>query len=596
MLLATTLLFAIVTDPASHNADLIHVNHPLGAVLGSGSTNSVYLAPLPMDPATESGNPSLAPSGGNRRISADRVIDLVRRVVAPDEWDAPGRSIDIATRGQNRLLSVTAPAAVQDDIAKALRYIASHVQRDIRIRCDAYSIGSDGGDLAGFVGARDAAERAKSRANQGDFEAVFGATLRCVAGMPVFTSRTTDRSYLIDYAVEVAQTAAIHDPIVKSAVLGTALAIRAEVLSANEVVMHFGIRHAYEAAPPRVVDASADVQLSIESRTMFENRSPGTIEAPTIAFETLSGAARLEKGVPSVAFVAPLSSGDYDDRGLLVVFTLESVGEASPAFTVGSNSLAIVDLAAHFDPQVSIATVAALAGSSRGYDQQEWEGLTSPIAIPAAAAPEHPHPEADALLNYATLLLVSDNTSFEMEAGYAFIIGQSSAADLATRLTAVCSAPISTATLVGTAASAADENERRAVFAMPLAGSRFLAIDGIEENLLMDADVEVANGCAIADPTTITILTGRCVQAAISAESNAEIVAVSGFGRSRISPIESQHHRTAGSPILERARFAASRFAADLRFAANAGAQRIDGFAPDGEGASFDLDLRVVKR
>lgn len=578
--------------------DLVFASYPLDAIVAPAANESVRLWVLPLPPVSMSPDPSAGPSTAVRRVLSDRILDLVRRVVAVDEWEAPGRSIEIHRRDDFDSLAVAAPAAVHAQVRETLGFLAAHFRREVRVRCQVYSMVDRIEGLESFVGAKDVGARIQEQQDSGTLVPVLDSRLILVAGAPGVASRSIERSFLVDYDVEIAQSAAIHDSIVSTALLGTSLIARADVLSDDEVLLHFAARHAAEKSAARVVDASARVEFAIDSRVAFEQRAPGNIEEPTLEFQLLAGAARLMKGTPVIAFVAPLGAGEGDDRGLLVSFEVESIAAASPHFESGGRVLSIVDLAALLDSGMYVPRFSPHAGGMRtSFEDVEWDGFNSQIVIGHASPPSSGPSVTESFVHHLADQL-GESATIEVDSGFLFVVAPTPVADSVARIGSLFGALPSTASLVGTTKVAGDASAPAfAAFAVPLAGRRFAALNGIEENWLVDCDVDVANGAAAANPNVSTKLFGRFLHGTANLDpSNGELVSLSGSSRVRSSAITPIFHNSPTLPRLERAETCSTRFEAAIGFAGNRGAERFASAFSNGRDSVFDLEFKRITR
>lgn len=589
---AVPILLAALVPSDAAPSELVLASYSLEAIVPPASDGGIELAILPYEPRyvtlSRGGFESRA-----RRVGAENIVDLVRRVVTPEEWEAPGRFIEVIPRGDSESLRVRAPAQVHSEVQRCLAFLGSHFRRTARVKFRAFSIAQPIAGLESIVESSSVGTRMTEWLASGALIPLVDSEMRWMVGAPAAISHAIERSYLVDYDVEIAEAAAIHDAIMTTAMLGVAAAARADVIDDDEVLLHFAARNAAEKSPARIVDASARVDLAIESRLSFERREPGTIEAPVIEFQTLAGAARLQKGRPAVALVAPIESETGIVRGLLVEFELVSLSAAAAEFESGGRFLAVVDLAARLEPRFEVPVISPFAGSTRGsIDGSAWEGAGSSIAIlHSGYVPETGDLVADRLAS-----VLPESVSLSVDSGFAFAVSPSTVGELVTRAATSLESDPSRSSLLGlTAASSESSRAASVAFAMPIAGRRFLAICGVEQNLLVDADVEVANRTAIANPTVVTMLFGRFLQASTAIDAfGSDLVDLHGFGRTPTSAIDNFNHNASASPRFERIESCSTRFGAVLEFGAGRNGDRIGMAFPVDRKETLDLELKLV--
>lgn len=596
MLVGVLLALAAAASEAAAPQDLVSATYSLSSLAAPEADTEFAIALLPYRPrGVTRSEPA---SSRARHLPGDDVVDLVRRVVAPEEWEVPGRSIEFVPGQGAGSLSVRAPAAVHAEVRRCLTFLASHVRRAARVECSAYSVTRVIDGLESLAGASDAGVKIGEWVKSGALVPVLRSSLALHASSPVIVARARERAYLVDYDVEIAEASAIHDAIVATAQLGVEVAARADVIDADEVILHFAARHAEEKSPPRAVDASARVEVAIESKLVFERREPGWIEAPVIEFQALAGAIRLETGRIAVAFVAPIAADDAESRGLLLSFELTSLSPAPAQFESGGRLLTVADLAASLDPGVDVPELSPAAGSLRNeLDAPEWVGFASPVEIRHLPV-ENASPRNAEIVATRLLAALPESASLDIRAGFAITVSTTPVADAIARAVTGLRVEPSAASLLGFATPEPGSSEPGSVaFSIPLAGGRALALCGVEQNLLVDADVDVANRAAIANPSIATMLFGRFVEAAIDPDAAGDArVDLRGFGRARVSAIDLLSHNASGSPRFERVESCATRFSAAVELGDGAAETRVSPAFPTAAGGALDLVLRRVAR
>ncbi|MCZ6597025.1 MAG: hypothetical protein O7B99_05250, partial [Planctomycetota bacterium] len=152
----------------------------------------------------------------------DVVVDLIQNVLGA-EFEYEGRRIDMS--GENELL-VLAPQEIQQKVRRILAALEGALSGAVQIRIDVVTMPAEGAgglpeesvvDAARVDGLLEAMGRASSRETY---------ELRLSPGRTSMLDLMREIPVLVDYDVEIAQGAAIHDPIVGYAEEGTRLLVR----------------------------------------------------------------------------------------------------------------------------------------------------------------------------------------------------------------------------------------------------------------------------------------------------------------------------------------------------------------------------------
>lgn len=300
--------------------------------------NTLMLATVPLE---EGGALESFAAESGQRFTEDRVLDLLTRVVATDEWQLPGRAISI-DRAIEPILLVTAPQQTQTEIQRCLEFLATHFRRSLRVRAEIYSIAN--GTNLGAVPDGDARAWITGLMNAGALASSNDVTLGLTSGSPRLWSRTRTRSTVRHFETEIAQRASSAWPNLDVFETGDRLLVRADCGIGNQVTVRFVAHHVDDARPMRKIDCIFNSSVATNDRILENNREL-TIESPQLEFSTLGGSFALVPNQTRVAFVTPSGSDELDHYGMLVALTLESVAPAEREFRSGDRTLMILDTA-----------------------------------------------------------------------------------------------------------------------------------------------------------------------------------------------------------------------------------------------------------
>ncbi len=512
-MLAPILMLLLSTDAPT---GIVRVSYPLDSVIAPREPGHAVMPSIAFAGGGRMYNniAETQPIADARRVTCDEIADLVRRAISPEEWQSPGRSI-AAFDEQSPALVVTAPQETQTRVRDFLAFLGTHFRRPIELRFDAYDVVGYDDALSSLGASADAKGAIAQLQAKKVLVPRISNTLHLIAGVPSTFARTRERSYLADFEVEIADSAAIHDPIVDTYSLGFTLCARADVTIDGQALLTFGARNTFEKRPLRRIEVTSITDLVSDGHTQLARKDPGFVEAPTIAFQTLAGTSVLATGTTRVAFVAPLTGNGDDERGLLLAFTVESVGAAAPTFRAGDLEVAVRDFASTMRGDGRMPTLPLSASSPRAtlraYDEPE---LWAPIDIEAAAMPDVAPVEVAAAVESAT----SDSAngaSVDVHRGFLFVVGApKTASEIADRVVAGLHASPVARDFVGVASPRvgggdADDTGKRAIFCLPAAMGNAIAFHGVEEAVLVDADVDVANHASMSNPMVSAQFTGR---------------------------------------------------------------------------------------
>lgn len=519
LLVAFSLAFA---EPAP--AESITRFHELCAVLPSGNSTSVHLATMPLPPQNFLGDvgetEELIP------FEPETIADLLRRAVAPQEWEYEGRALDVRSGPNGPLLAVTAPPSVQAEVERLLDYIARSLAPSIRVRVDLYRIqGTPQEQLPAGPGGAGTAERLRALVASGGLARLHSEQLALASGHPILRMATRSTMFVRDYDVEIAEAAVIAQPMVDEYRTGLAAIYRADRSADGSVLLSFALRQAQDDGPATNMDLRSGSYV-VPENGRDDMQSAGLVQVPRIAFATLCGSARLAAGTTWCAFAT--APGGAGPGGTLVALALEPSETPPDAFRSGDRSFILRDVAGNAAAGVKVPRLGnrALEIESPGSEIEEHE---VPLVLSI-------HPFGSAESGCMEGLAPQQPEDGGVDAGaishFVYAIGPHAAAAAAVdALIARLPAPRDFGGVTFSAGKGGT------IACLPAARGAAFALVGTEETYVYDYDVDVANRAAIANPNVVAAVDGIALRASAAPDSQ---------GRFRVVASVKAHLRVGG--------------------------------------------------
>jgi hypothetical protein len=173
-------------------------------------------------------------------LDADQIVDLIRTAVAPGSWDEGGVWIE-ARPGRIMVRNLT---SVQAGIAQLLERLRESLGRAVAVELSVVAVPEERGGLTDEDVARLVAAEPLGRAR-----------LLCGVGQQVVQRHGRRRAYLSDYDVEIAESAAIGDPISLDVFEGLGAEVRAcPDSSGHGAVLHLRVERTGVETPIRRIE------------------------------------------------------------------------------------------------------------------------------------------------------------------------------------------------------------------------------------------------------------------------------------------------------------------------------------------------------
>lgn len=294
--------------------------------------------------------------GREQLLSTDALQGLVRDLVHPELWEGSTKA-QVALDGGR--LVVTAPSAVQAEVAAFLDALWSELSVRVRLEAQLLRLSAEAFDALPAEGLRAALLQGRPSAEQvralvalagQDGDAVRLATLAC-PGRWTLLARTTARTWLLDYDVEIAQDSVVANPQVQRVLTGLRLDLRPCVMPAAPGAPAPGAGRLVR------LDVLVDIAEPLgEPRSVDLEADPfGLLDLPALR-------------VLRLASVLPLASGETgallvrtDDDVRVVLLSATVTGGPAPQPAAGA-LVRRIDLSALTLPRVSAGLTSEGAG------------------------------------------------------------------------------------------------------------------------------------------------------------------------------------------------------------------------------------------
>ncbi len=155
--------------------------------------------------------------------SEEMILDFIRELVQPDQWDLAGRRLDLV----DGVGVMRAPQSVIDETKKLLAYMNRRVYGTVEVQLTVYQANSSDVKIdQGAILSNSDADALVSRGRESaGWKKVLGKNLLLRSGQPVMETSQTFHSFLADYDLEIADSSVIADPVVS--VVGEGVTVHA---------------------------------------------------------------------------------------------------------------------------------------------------------------------------------------------------------------------------------------------------------------------------------------------------------------------------------------------------------------------------------
>lgn len=181
--------------------------------------------------------------GENGRIDMESLSEFLKETIAPGTWDGPENAMTL----DRHELCVTAPTETQERIRGVLDLLEARAARVVVVDVDAIELspeGLKGFDLqAGALDDRTAAELLVALRDPARGRIRHQMSVRAAPGVRTHTASLRRRTYLRDFDIEIAQGAAVADPVTGTLDEGAVLDVTAHFSTARDV-FHLELRFA----------------------------------------------------------------------------------------------------------------------------------------------------------------------------------------------------------------------------------------------------------------------------------------------------------------------------------------------------------------
>lgn len=500
-------LLLATNDPSA--AELTRSTHDLGSIIQRPISNRAVIRTLPLNPGP--GDDDIFDSVESEPAGADQIVDLLYNTVSPEEWQYEGRHIQISGSEKHPRLVIDAPAPVQKEVARFLQYVDKALNRRVRVRVDVFHIAEVGPALMPLLGTSET-KIAEELRSQLALELRESFELRVLSGEPAERSQLERRLYTRDFDVEIAQGAAVHQPVSEQYAIGTALALRSEIGTDNKALVSFAIHDAWELGGPRPIAAESYFMVSSEAGIDF-TKGASNLESPSVHFATIAGSARLGVGQTTTVFAALPENSQDAAEGVLAMITVEYIDGEPGTFNSAGRELAIRTVAGDASTgfQSPRFNREALRFSYNGMMERDEDGVL-PLNLVLSGNSDGADMIIDSAMDAAYGYAEDAGMQLGRFGGVAYAIGPTGkATEVLSRVLA--GIPTIQSIPPAVAEMTIRRKAKAGVQAIPLfavsggTGDAFVAA-GVQETYILSNDVDVANNSSICNPNVSAIVSG----------------------------------------------------------------------------------------
>ncbi|MBI2921906.1 MAG: hypothetical protein HYY18_12540 [Planctomycetes bacterium] len=499
------------------------------AVLGAAHAN--YPGPdigFP-DAESQSGPIGIGSSDDDEEIcwlAGEELVDLVRNNIDPDSWEDGRNSVAY----QDGVLVVTTTKENHDRIRQYLGVLRARLYRTVVMEADVLLLAP--GVLDAQAGSLLTAEqlRAIEAAAADPARGRLVSSLRAVAtnGQRVHTSALTGQSYVRDYDIEIAQHQAIADPVV-------ALRNDGYVLDVTPFIAHDGATVLVETRFA-AADTTAILQFVTGEPTL------GILEQPDVALHQTRTSLMLPPGRTAVLSSSVFSRGPRPGWASVVLLRAGIQADPLPADLESKEKrvLRAYDIAAitrnlrsYPGPKLGVlrlggeAGTGAIFGLPEGADAgmvidpdslvellranvapESWENRLNQASISGGQLLVYNSPEAQKQVEEFLGGLAAARAQLISVEGWLVALDES---EWRARRGVFGGAEVGEAAwseLLGAAAKGETVRMVGSVRTLGQNGSRFHAARGAQRALVLDYDVEIAQGASALDPVVTDLCEG----------------------------------------------------------------------------------------
>ncbi|MBL8900223.1 MAG: hypothetical protein JNM84_21510 [Planctomycetes bacterium] len=277
-------------------------------------------------------------------IDPGQMIDLLRNVVAPERWEEPGYALRV---DESRRLVATASSEVHADLSRALSFLDAHLGRTQDIAVEVYPIAAGSAIPSEVGGVLSAAASQRFVEELRASKAVGAPRAWTVRATPLgFGSAggSNQHRLVVDLDVEIAQAAAIADPVVDELRIGTETTIRATPIQGG-VCLHLLYQHSELLSPIAAKQTGIYRELSNSETGSFERGVLNfELQHPRVGFASLSSKVCIPQG--SELLLVHRAKSPWGESGRLLRVRPLTRPEAPRVFALGQRALALRDVSA----------------------------------------------------------------------------------------------------------------------------------------------------------------------------------------------------------------------------------------------------------
>jgi hypothetical protein len=301
-------LLVAVPSGATTEAEDLHVLVMDLPVIESSTAGAFLLLPFVEYLALDGEDDGQEPT--DEGLDAETIVHLVRELVRPEQWEESGRFVDLSP--DQRKLVAKAPAPVLQEVERFLEYLANGLGVSIELRVELYRAeAGPGATFDPIVEDREADRALRAALDQGSLSLLTRRILHLRPGVPAVEGSETRHSHVVDYDVEIAQSAIVFDPVSANALEGLRIGARVVPDREGGRFVELALRH---QSLTRISGEALDLEGAlVGGDRLLGVEVPREVQSADVGFASLATRLHLQAGKSAFLRAASRLSSGGDD-------------------------------------------------------------------------------------------------------------------------------------------------------------------------------------------------------------------------------------------------------------------------------------------
>lgn len=516
-------------------------------------------------------------------LDPGQLLDLLRNLVAPERWEEPGFSLRSDATG--RIVATAAPE-VHADLARALAFFDAHFGRTQDLAVEVYPIAA-GAAIPSEVGGISTAAVSQRFVEELRASKLLGSprawTVRATPLSFASGGGSQEHRIVVDLDVEIAQAAAIADPVVDQISIGTQTTLRAAA-SSGGVWLHLLYEHREFLSPVAAKPVGIYRELSHAETGAFERGVTNyEMQHPRLGFASSASSSFIPSG--SELLLVHRAKSPWGENGRLLRLRPLTRQEAPRSLVIGERALSLHDLSPIAPPSVEFGI-----GGNRFAQRRIGEGEGQGMALFEGVS-------MGDLVDQLRAALPSEvwDRGFDVQELGGMLLSMGRESDV-TAFDAHVTKRVAAETATDSVVVLLQDRSGQETFAQltlsARSGSRAIFALGAEALAVADFSVEVAQGSSITDPNVASVLHGIAGTLGVARQGDALWIEIDAVLQLLEGDFVPTPQITGLETFVERYSGARARVRENLRLASGESA-RIGDLDPEGKSG---LLLTIVRR